>query len=512
MRRPRCFPSGFAPAEALQAAQGSHIHGELMSEISAQNLNSKYAWREFAQQNLPKRSAPERAADFMEIYGLYDEATAREQASRCIQCPNPTCVAGCPLCNPIPRWLLLTAEGRFLEAAALLGSVTNMAEICARVCPSDHLCEGACLLESISEPVPIQAIEQFLMDYSFRQGQVDVSTLPPNGMKIAVTGSGPGGLACADELAKQGYAVTIFDSALIPGGLLVNDVPAFRLDKTIVQRRVELLQRRGVVFRLGAKLWDDVKLAQLQEGFDAVYLGWDSRQARPLTIPGAELSGVIQAVPFLLQKTTALPLDLPKFEVSGKRVVVLGAGDTAMDCLRAAIRYGAQEATCVYRRDELDMPCARREYKNAMEEGARFVFCSAPSAILGNSEGKVSGLRFVRTEMGLAHSGRRPYLLQPGTESELNADWVIVALGFDPVPCPRSDDFCGLTLNDWGGMVVDGHQMTSIPGVFAGGDLVRGPTLVLNAVRDGRIAAAQIHKYCSSKTKIGPRPGQGGVC
>src|SRR5215471_13180079 len=183
-----------------------------MSDTSVQNLNSKYAWRELPPKGLPKRSATERVADFLEIYGLYDEATAREQASRCIQCPNPSCVAGCPLCNPIPQWMLLTAEGRFLEAAAVLGSVSNMAEVCARVCPSDHLCEGQCLLESVSEPVAIQAIEQFLMEYAFAHGQVDTSTAPPNGKKVAVVGSGPGGLACADELAKKGYAVSILDS------------------------------------------------------------------------------------------------------------------------------------------------------------------------------------------------------------------------------------------------------------------------------------------------------------
>ncbi|HYG34842.1 MAG TPA: FAD-dependent oxidoreductase, partial [Clostridia bacterium] len=309
-----------------------------MSDIGSQHLNSKYAWRELARQGLPKRSAPERAADFLEIYGLYDEATAREQASRCIQCPNPTCVSGCPLCNPIPEWMQLTAEGRFLEAAALLGSVTNMAEICTRLCPTEHLCEGTCLLESISEPVSIRAIEQFLIEYAFAHNQVDTSTAPPNGLKVAVVGSGPGGMAAADELAKKGFSVTLFDSALIPGGLMVNGTPAFRLDRTIVQRRIDLLKKRGVVFRLGVKLWQEVTLEQLRADFDAVYLGFDSRKARSLEVSGAELKGVVQALPFLLQKGTALPLDLPALDVTGKRVVVLGGGDTALDCARTAIR------------------------------------------------------------------------------------------------------------------------------------------------------------------------------
>ncbi|HTL59468.1 MAG TPA: NAD(P)-dependent oxidoreductase [Candidatus Limnocylindrales bacterium] len=471
-----------------------------MSNTDLKNLNSKYAWRELAHQGLPKRSAAERAADFLEIYGLYDEATAREQASRCIQCPNPTCVAGCPLCNPIPQWMLLTAEGRFLEAAALLGSVTNMAEICARVCPSDHLCEGACLLEAITEPVPIQALEQFLIEYAFAHGQVDASTAPPNGLKVAVVGSGPGGLACAEQLAKKGYAVTVFDSEVVPGGLLVNDVPAFKLDKSILQRRLDLLKKQGVVFRLGVKLWQEVLLTELREEFDAVFLGWDSRRARPLDIPGANLKGVVQAVPFLLQKTTALPLDLPRIDVAGRRVVVIGAGDTAMDCLRAAIRYGASEVLCVYRRDEPDMPCGRLEYKNAVEEGARFVFCAAPVEILGNENGQVSGLRLVRTEIGLPDGGRRPYLVQSGTEFDIEADWVIPALGFDPLPCPRTDEREAPDLNDWGGIVVNEQQMTSIPGVFAGGDLVRGPSLMLHSVRDARKAAEQIDCYLRSKS------------
>ncbi|HWW03151.1 MAG TPA: NAD(P)-dependent oxidoreductase [Candidatus Acidoferrum sp.] len=470
-----------------------------MSDTAPTNLNSKYAWRELAQKGLPKRSGTERAADFLEIYGLYDEATAREQASRCIQCPNPTCVAGCPLCNPIPEWMQLTAEGRFLEAAAVLGSVTNMAEICARVCPSDHLCEGACILESISEPVSIQALEQFLTEYAFAHGQVDASTAPPNGLKVAVVGSGPGGLACAEELAKKGYAVTVFDSALVPGGLLVNGTPAFKLDKSIVQRRIDILQKRGVVFQLGMKLWEDLTLAQLREDFGAVFLGWDSRKARRLEVPGADLKGVVQALPFLLQKTTPIPLDLPPIDVAGKRVVVIGGGDTAMDCLRAAIRYGAREAIGVYRRDQTDMPCSGREYHDAVEEGAKFQFCASPVAVLGNERGGVTGVRLARTEIGLIDDGRpRPFLVRPGTEFELPADWLILALGFEQLPCAHTGDFEPLSVNDWGGLVVDENQMTNLPGVFAGGDLVRGPSLVLHAVRDARHAAVRIHAYLSS--------------
>src|ERR1039458_7884430 len=253
-----------------------------MSGTVSQQSNPKYAWRELAQKGLPKRSASERVADFLEIYGLYDEATARGQASRCIQCPNPSCVTGCPLCNPIPQWMLLTAEGRFLEASAVLGSATNMAEICARVCPTERLCEGSCILNGVSEPVSIGAIEQFLSEYAFAHGHADSVTAPPNGLRVAVVGSGPGGLACADELARRGYAVTVFDSALVPGGLLVNGTPAFKVERSIVQRRIEILGKRGVVFRLGATLNENLHFGELRSGFDAVFLGFDSRKARPL--------------------------------------------------------------------------------------------------------------------------------------------------------------------------------------------------------------------------------------
>jgi glutamate synthase (NADPH/NADH) small chain len=475
-----------------------------MSDTGSNPLNSKYAWRELAHLGLPKRSAPERVLDFLEIYGLYDEATAREQASRCIQCPNPACVGGCPMCNPIPQWMLLTAEGRFLEAAAVLGSVTNMAEICARMCPNERMCEETCILNGVSQPVAIGAIEQFLSEYALAHGHTNTATAPPNGRRVAVVGSGPGGLACADELAKWGYAVTIFDSALVPGGLLVNGVPAFKVEKSIVARRIEILKKRGVVFRLGIKLREDISLSELRAEFSAVFLGFDSREARPFEVPGADLKGVMPALPFILQKNTPLALELPRVEVAGKRVVVIGGGDTALDCARTAIRCGAEEVTCAYRRDEPELPCTRHEYENALEEGVRFLFRATPAAVLGDANGSVSGVQFKRTEPGLPDAGgRRAFTVQPGSEFQLETDWVIPALGFKPVPCPHSGDFSGLAINDWGGLLVDANQMTSIPGVFAGGDIVRGPSLVLHTVRDARQAAARIHAYLTAGVPAG---------
>jgi glutamate synthase (NADPH/NADH) small chain len=478
------------------------MHRKAMSEHDLHSLNSKYAWRELSRRDLPKRSAPERVADFLEIYGLYDENTAREQASRCLQCPNPSCVGGCPLCNPIPEWMRLTAEGRFLEAAAVLGSASNLADICSRLCPGDRLCEGTCLLGSMSDPVPIQAIERFLIDYAFAHGPADVSTAPPNGRKVAVVGSGPGPMACADALAKQGYSVTIFDSSLLPGGLMVSGAPAFKIEKSVVERRVEMLRKRGVVFELGASLWQEMTLGRLMNEFDAVYLGLDSRKARALEIPGGDLKGVVQALPFLLQKTTPLPLELPPIDVAGKRVVVIGGGDSALDCLRAALRYGAREAIGIYRREAADMPCSRRDYQSAVEEGVRFMFCATPSAIIGNEDRRAIALRLLRTELGPTEDrGPRPFLVLPATEFDLTADWVVAALGFDPLPCSQAGDLSELSVNERGGVVVDGNQMTNLPGVFAGGDVVRGPTRVLEAVRDARKAAEQIHAFLSQVSK-----------
>lgn len=469
-----------------------------MSSTGSDKLNSKYAWSDLVHRGLPKRSGQERVSDFLEIYGLYDEETAREQASRCIQCPNPSCVSGCPMCNPIPQWMQLTAEGRFLEAAAVLGSVSCMADICARVCPQERLCEETCILNGTSEPVAIGSIEQFLAEYGAAHGLLDASTPPPNGFKVAVVGSGPGGLACAEELAKLGYAVTIFDTSLVPGGLLVNGTPTFKLEKSIIERRVQILQKRGVQFRLGVALGEDLMLGELRAQFNAVFLGLDSRKARPLKVPGAEAQGVIQALPFILQKNTAVELELAPINMTGKRVVVVGGGDTAVDCVRTALRCGAREVLCSYRRDQDEMPCTPHDFENALEEGAKFLFQTEPVEVLSAPDGQVRAIRLVRTSPGAKGAdGRTLFTPQPGTEFELESDWVILALGFDPLACPHSGSARDLATNEWGGLIVDGRQMTNIPGVFAGGDLVKGPSLVLHTVRDGRNAARGIHSHLS---------------
>jgi glutamate synthase (NADPH) small chain len=456
----------------------------------------KLAWREISRETPPKRSAAERIADFDEIYSLFDEATVRAQASRCIQCPKPLCMTGCPLGNRIPEWLALAAEGQFLEAATLSRSTSNMPEICSRVCPQERLCEGACILNAKSDPVSIGAIEKFINEYAFRHNAVHVSKASPNGLRVAVVGAGPGGMACADELAKRGYAVTIFEALSLPGGLLVNGIPSFKLEKNIVERRFHILRQRGVKLRLGVTIGQDVDLDELRAGYNAVFLGVGAQQAKELGFPGADLPGVHHALPFLIQKNLNVSAGIPPIEVLGKRVAVLGGGDTAMDCLRTAIRSGAREAICLYRRDLANMPGSRKEYTNAVEEGAVFNFLTNPVAIEPDAAGNVGQVRCVRMELGEPDAGgrRKPRPI-PGSEFRVPVDVVLAAYGFDPVPFPPESDLARVAVNDWGAVVVDANQMTNLPGVFAGGDLSRGASLVVHAVRDGRKAAAGIHRY-----------------
>jgi glutamate synthase (NADPH) small chain len=463
----------------------------------------KHNWRYISRETPPKRAASERVCDFDEIYGLFDEAAARAQASRCINCPDPLCVkSGCPLANRIPEWLALTAEGRFLEAAALSRSTSNMPEICSRVCPQDRLCESACILNARSEPVSIGAVEKFINEYAFAHEELDAAITPPNGCKVAVVGSGPGGMACADELAKLGYAVTIFEAQTRPGGLLVNGIPSFKLGKRIVERRFDLLRRRGVAVRCGVTVGRDIPLSSLRENFDAVYLAIGAQKPKELEIPGGDLRGVFHALPFLIQKNVGVSDELP-IEVRDKRVAVLGGGDTAMDCLRTAIRCGARGAICIYRRDLENMPGSRREYLNAVEEGARFMFLTNAVSLLANAAGEVSEARCVRMELGEPDAkGRRKPRPVPGSEFSLAIDAVLIAYGFDPVPIFAAGNSDKIDVSKWSGVIVNENQMTSVPGVFAGGDLVRGPDLVVRAVRDSRKAAAGIHKYLSSQTRV----------
>jgi glutamate synthase (NADPH/NADH) small chain len=466
-------------------------------ENAIRSWPAKHNWRYIPRETSPKREAAERICDFGEIYGLFDEATARAQASRCLNCPDPECAKTCPLSNRIPEWLSLTAEGRFLEAAELSRSTSNLPEICSRVCPQERLCEGACILNARSEAVAIGAVEKFINEYAFAHDAVDAAIAPPNGMTVAMVGSGPGGLACADELANFGYAVTVFEAQSKAGGLLVNGIPSFKLEKEVVERRLDLLRRRGVKFRCGVTVGRDVTLAELRTKFDAVFLAIGAQKPKELAIPGADLGGVFHALPFLIQKNLANTSSKSPIEIAGKRVAVLGGGDTAMDCLRTAIRSGAREAVCIYRRDFENMPGSRREYANAIEEGARFLFLTNPVALSG--AGKVTEARCVRMELGEADAkGRRKPRPIPDSEFSVPVDVILIAYGFDPVPIFAAGNSDNIAVNQWGSVTVDHNQMTSVPGIFAGGDLVRGPDLVVRAVRDARKAAQAIRKYLAA--------------
>jgi glutamate synthase (NADPH/NADH) small chain len=313
-------------------------------------------------------------------------------------------------------------------------------------------------------------------------------------------GSGPAGLACADDLARQGCSVTVYDDDLFPGGLLVKGVPTFKLEDTIIERRLNLMKQRGVRFELGATVLAEGMLTRLREDHDAVFLGFDSREARPLEVPGADLNGVVQAVAFILQTRTPIKLRAPRLNLAGKHVTVIGGGDTALDCARAALRWGAREAVCAYRRGEEDLPCDRQEYRDAIEEGVRFLFHAMPAAILGTTQAQVRALSLIRTEPGERQpDGRHAFSPVLGSEAELETDLVICALGFNPKPCFHGGDFAELHVNEWGGLVVNESQMTNLPGVFAGGDIVRGPSLVLVTVRDARRAADGIMAYLRLK-------------
>lgn len=469
---------------------------------SESDSQTKFKWREVARSEIPTRSATERVADFLEVYSFLDEETAREQAARCIQCPEPSCVTGCPMASRIPEWLALTAEGHFLEAADLMMSTGSMPEVFSRICAQDGQCEAQCLLGGPSDAVSIGAIERFLQEYAWRQGTLDSSPVMPNGYRVTVVGSGPGGLVCANDLSRLGYAVTVFESHSVPGGLLVNGLPAFKLERSILERRIEWLKGRGVEFRCGVRLGEEVHLHELRRDFDAVFLAVGARQGRPVKIPGADLGGVWQAVPFLFAQSQDARFDLPPLEIAGRRVVVLGAGDTAMDCLRTAIRCGAAEAICLYRRDEASVPAMRHHYSEACEEGARFRFQVLPVALEGNVRRQVTAVRCVETRLVPDPAGGCP-AVEPVDVApfEVPAELVVVAYGFERGPCPPGCGFEEMAVTSSGLLRVDDNEMTSLPGVFAGGDLVHGPGELMQSVREARKAARGIHAWLAGKSK-----------
>ena len=456
-----------------------------------------------------KRAAGERAGDFAEISHAFEVAKAEEQSSRCSQCGVPYCATHCPLHNHIPDWLRLTAEGRLREAYELSNATSTMPEICGRICPQDRLCEGNCVIEfSGHGAVTIGSVEKFITDTAWDNGWVEpLVPGPARGQSVGVIGAGPAGLTVADLMRAKGYEVHVYDRHDRMGGLLTYGIPGFKLEKHVVMRRVDRLRDGGVVFHDNFEVGRDATLEELRARHNAIVIATGVYKPRQIKAPGVGTGGVVEALDYLTASNRkGFGDDVPAFEdgtynALGKNVVVVGGGDTAMDCVRTAIRQGAASVRCLYRRDRANMPGSQREVKNAEEEGVEFVWLSAPEAFHGTDT--VAGVQVTKMRLGEPDaSGRRAPEPDPGSEYRLDADLVIKALGFDPEELPRLFDAPELSVTRWGTVRVD-HKtmMTSLDGVFAAGDIVRGASLVVWAVRDGRDVSDRMHEWLKAKAK-----------
>ncbi|HVI53144.1 MAG TPA: NAD(P)-dependent oxidoreductase [Candidatus Sulfotelmatobacter sp.] len=463
-----------------------------------------------------KRGAGERKTDFNEIYEGFVPDQAGAQASRCEQCGIPFCQIHCPVGNNIPDWLMLTASGRLEEAYAMSSATNNFPEICGRICPQDRLCEGSCVLEqSKHSSVTIGSVEKYITDTAWTEGWVKPARpLRERSESVAIIGSGPAGLAAADQLRRQGYQVHVYERQDRAGGLMIYGIPGFKLEKDVVERRTRLLAEGGVHFHLNFAVGRDATLDQLRRKHDAVLIATGVYKARELDVRGSDLKGVHAALDYLITNNKVgmgdkiAAYDDGTLNADGKDVVVIGGGDTAMDCVRTAIRQGAKSVKCVYRRDRANMPGSQREVAHAEEEGVEFVWQTAPEAVLG--VGKAEAVRCVRMHLGTADSsGRQVPTKVEGSEFEIKADLVIKALGFDPEDVPGMFGDRELGVTRWGTVKVDHKtQMTTLPGVFAAGDIARGASLVVWAIRDGRDAAAAIHDYIQSQDDKLPASSQ----
>ena len=443
-----------------------------------------------------------RISQFREIYAPFDAQGAAQQAGRCIACGNPFCEWKCPVHNYIPNWLKLIQEGNLFEAAELSHKTNSLPEVCGRICPQDRLCEGACTLNDGLGAVTIGSIEKYITDEALKLGwKPDMSNVRPTGKRVAVVGAGPAGLGCADILVRNGVTPVVFDRYSRIGGLLTFGIPPFKLEKEVVEKRREIMEGMGVEFRLGVDVGTDMPFAQLVEEYDAVFLGMGTYKYVKGGFPGEDLPGVYEALPYLISNINhelGLPGSAEQLvSLRGKRVVVLGGGDTGMDCNRTAIRQGAESVTCTYRRDELNMPGSRRDYKNSKEEGVEFLFNAQPTEIIGSDA--VEGVKIVQTRLGAPDArGRRIPETIPGSERVLEADAVIIAFGFLPNPPPWFDKH-DIRVHTNGRVRVSAAHATPFqttnPKVFAGGDMVRGSDLVVTAVFEGREAAKGILRH-----------------
>jgi len=459
-------------------------------------------------QNPPKRKVLTRKDDFNEIYSEYIHEKAAEQSSRCSQCGVPFCQIHCPLSNNIPDWLKLTAEGRLQEAYELAQSTNNMPEVCGRICPQDRLCEGNCVIEQSGHgTVTIGSVEKYITENAWDKGWIKpIKVRNEKKQSVGIIGAGPAGLACAEQLRKQGYQITIYDRYDRSGGLLIYGIPNFKLEKYVVERRTKILEQSGIKFVQNFEVGKDSSLDQLREKHDAILIATGVYKAREIEISGSGLKNIFSAMDFLTASNKKGLGDKVELFDKGilnsekKDVVVIGGGDTAMDCVRTSIRQNAKSVKCLYRRDRENMPGSAREVANAEEEGVDFIWLSSPKEFLGTN--KIESLIVNKIKLGDPdESGRKKPEIQKDSEFNLKADMVIKALGFDPENLPQLFESKDLQISKWGTLKTDFDNMeTNLQGVFAAGDIIRGASLVVWAIKDGRDAALSIEKYLKTKS------------
>ncbi|MFL0804980.1 MAG: glutamate synthase subunit beta [Agarilytica sp.] len=467
-----------------------------------ERLKNDFQFLEVGRQDPTKKDIETRKHNFVEIYQPFSQEEAATQSHRCLECGNPYCEWKCPVHNYIPNWLKLVSEGNIMEAVELCHRTNSLPEVCGRVCPQDRLCEGACTLNDGFGAVTIGNAEKYITETAFAMGwKPDMSKVVSTGKKVAVIGAGPAGLGCADVLVRNGVKPVVFDKNPEIGGLLTFGIPEFKLEKDVMSRRREVFTEMGVEFQLNTEIGTDVSMETLLNDYDAVFMGMGTYTYMKGGFPGEDLAGVYDALPFLISSVNR-NLGFEKsaddfISVKGKRVVVLGGGDTAMDCNRTSIRQGADSVACAYRRDEENMPGSRREVQNAKEEGVNFLYNRQPVEIVG--ENGVEGVKVVSTRMGEPDENgrRRPEVIE-GSEEVLPADVVLIAFGFRPSPASWFADH-DINVAEWGGVVAPEEQeykfQTSNAKVFAGGDMVRGSDLVVTAIWEGREAADGILDY-----------------